>query len=1218
MRSGRSTAAATRIATLASALVCLAGSATGAPFVFTATHNLGTARSGHTAILLQDGKVLVAGGFDPSASSYRSSTELFDPANGTWSLMGQLNTPRADHTATLLQNGKVLVCGGRNGNGVVASAELYDPLTGTWTATGQGMNVPRERHTATLLPGGQVLVTGGANDSSALASAELYYPDTDGWSQLQSMNTARYSHTANLLSSGKLLVAGGFTSIGDAKSATNSTELFDPANGTWTTALVGMHSARGAHTATSLTNGTMLVTGGIDNTGSTVSTSETYDPNTGLWMISGSLNAARSSHSATLLPNGKVLVSGGSNGSSSITTAELYDAANRSWSTTGNLGHARSSHTATMLPSGDVLVSGGYDSSANVAVAASEIYDAANPAWTATGSMSSVRSYHTATPLLNGKVLVCGGIDDVANGGSGTVLASAEVYDPANHAWDSTAPLVHPRSGHTATLLPNGKVLATGGVAQNRTLLGSAELYDPTNGTWTEMGSLNNPRTGHTATLLPNGKVLVCGGGFATAELFDQSTGTWTLTANLLEPVLGNTATLLPDGKLLVSGGANQSSGPLSKAELYNPALRQWIATGSMRSARQSHTATLLPDGRVLVCGGFRHPFAPHSPDETLSEAELYNPGTGTWSDTTSMNRPRGGHRAALLSSGKVLISGGDVTEFYGAFNPGGELYDPATRTWTLPSGGSGFRAGDTATLLADSDVLISGGIKTSTAELYSPGLGFASPSQPQIATAPTIVASGSEIALTGSRFRGVSPGSSGNVQDSATSYPVVQLRAIDSERISFLRVDPNAGWSDNSFKSVQVTRFPAGPALVTVFALGVPSVSRPLNVTIAQPTLTTMASAGAPVGGKISDTVTISGGSFPDGTVTFALYGPDDNTCGGTPVITSTVAVNGDGNYASAELAPQAAGTYRWIATYNGDIDNAAASGACSDANESVVVTPGPSPTPTTPPACQLLNLSTRSYVGTDNHVLIGGFIVTGTSSKKVMIRGLGPSLPVGGRLSDPVLELHSSSSRTPLALNDDWKDTQEAEISATGIPPQNESESAMVYSLSAKPLSSGGAAYSAILAGKSGDTGIGLLEIYDLAQGVSSELANISTRGLVRMGDDALIGGFIPGPASHGPIKVLIRALGPSLVSAGVSNALSDPVLELHNAHGTMIQSNNDWKETQRVEIEATKIPPTDDRESAMIATVAPATNGYTAVLRGANGATGIALVEIYALSQ
>jgi autotransporter-associated beta strand protein len=258
-----------------------------------------------------------------------------------------------------------------------------------------------------------------------------------------------------------------------------------------------------------------------------------------------------------------------------------------------------------------------------------------------------------------------------------------------------------------------------------------------------------------------------------------------------------------------------------------------------------------------------------------------------------------------------------------------------------------------------------------------------------------------------------------------------------------------------------------------------------------------------------------------------------------------------------------------------------------------------------------QLLNISTRMRVLTGDKVLIGGFIITGTELKSVLIRGLGPSLSsvgVGGALTNPTLELHRGSGT--IATNDNWKTrpnglSQQAEIEATGIPPTNDLESAIQATLSP-------GAYTAVLAGKNGGTGVGLVEVYDLARGANSKVANISTRGFVDTGDNVMIGGLIAG----GTARVIVRALGPSVPVAG---ALGDPTLELHDGNGTLVASNDNWKtrpdgSSQQAEIEATNIPPTNDLEAALVRTLAP--GNYTAIVRGQNDTAGVGLVEVYNL--
>jgi hypothetical protein len=257
--------------------------------------------------------------------------------------------------------------------------------------------------------------------------------------------------------------------------------------------------------------------------------------------------------------------------------------------------------------------------------------------------------------------------------------------------------------------------------------------------------------------------------------------------------------------------------------------------------------------------------------------------------------------------------------------------------------------------------------------------------------------------------------------------------------------------------------------------------------------------------------------------------------------------------------------------------------------------------------PSPQLLNISTRLRVQTGDNALIGGFIITGTDPKKVLIRGIGPSLSAffSGALADPTLELYAGS--TLLSTNDNWKSDQQTAIESTGIPPGDDLESAIVRTLAP-------GSYTAILRGKNNTTGIGVVEAYDLDRTANSRLANISTRGFVETGDNVMIGGLIVGPSDATSATIVVRAIGPSLGNFGIQGALQDPTLDLVNSDGVVVRSNNNWRDSQEAEIIATGLPPADDREAALVQTVAP--GNYTAIVRGSGNTTGVALVEVYHL--
>ena len=258
------------------------------------------------------------------------------------------------------------------------------------------------------------------------------------------------------------------------------------------------------------------------------------------------------------------------------------------------------------------------------------------------------------------------------------------------------------------------------------------------------------------------------------------------------------------------------------------------------------------------------------------------------------------------------------------------------------------------------------------------------------------------------------------------------------------------------------------------------------------------------------------------------------------------------------------------------------------------------------------VVNISTRALVGTDDRVCIAGFIIGGDPSKtkRIMVRGLGPSLragsvPFAGRLMDPMLELHNSAGALILS-NNDWRSAQQIAIQQSGLAPANDKESAIIATLAP-------GVYTAILRGVNLTTGIALVEVYDLDANFDPALDNISTRAYVGTGDGVLIGGLIVRSAK----ELLVRALGPELARHDVVGELQDPVMELHDSNGALLTSNDNWKDApNRIDIEASGLAPADDREPAIL--FAPTPGVYTAIVRGAGGSTGIALMEAYVLAQ
>jgi hypothetical protein len=717
---------------------------------FTPGGLLNDSRAGHTAttLLAPQNQVLIVGG---SGSLVLNSAEIYDPLTGSFSVGSSMNEARVGHTATSLQTGDVLIAGGHD-VAVSNTAELYQFATGSFVDVGK-MNAFRSGHAATLLSDGFVLITGGSPSLSsfntnlgAQNSAELYNP-ISGFQAIQPMTSERSEHTATRLTNGSVLIAGGF----DDKGRTLRTaEIYDPVTQSFSP-IQPMRHPRRDHTAILTPDGSVLIAGGWDERKNPVNTAEIYDAS---GFVDGALmNEARAYHSSSLLSGGMVLVAGGD----AAESAEVYSGGRFTELDTSNFSAGAASAAAT-IANGDVLISGGgppvdktfgYPGPSNKFA---NLFLSDGSGLLHVGMMSQGRSGPSAaalpagTRLPDGTLLAAGGLL-VAGGENVLASVSDELYGTFNNKSSIIRAFELNVVGHTATLFTSGpkagSVLIAGGagageVPLNLTLQTVCQapsppvpvsplvwIYNPTTQNITpgfkRTGALGTPRYLHTATLLPNGMVLVTGGideagtTLDGAELYnpDPMSERWSpVVAKMKVPRHSHAAALLDDGTVLIAGGCGPSGQRLTSAEIFNPfppSAPSFTKIGDMRAARVNFTLTPLKTHGVLVAGG--------SGD---TSAELYDETKSKFAPAGLMTDSLFGPTATLLVDGNVLITSG------GSANA--ELYEPASNTFMLAGRMTIARSVDAAALLPDGkSVLVTGGfansssVTTATTEIYQP-----------------------------------------------------------------------------------------------------------------------------------------------------------------------------------------------------------------------------------------------------------------------------------------------------------------------------------------------------------------------------------------------------------------------------------------------------------------------------------------------------------------
>jgi N-acetylneuraminic acid mutarotase len=953
------------------------------------------------------------------------------------------------------------------------------------------------------------------------------------------------------------------------------------------------------------TGSEMIIWGGYAGTLEGLNTGGRYDPATGAWTSTSTTNAPSERTQPTAVWTGsEMIVWGGSNVFGYFNTGGRFNPSTDSWTTTteANAPAGRTRQTAVWTGS-EMIVWGGTDGS--IFLDTGGRYNPVADVWTTTSTADAPTGREAHTAIWTGSEMIIWGGYDVYPGAVNT----GGRYNPFTNSWTPTTTSDAPdaRSQHKAVWTGSEMIIWGGWDQWFSTYFNTGSRYNPNTNSWTAINTDSAPsgRVYHTA-IWSGSELIVWGGrgelGFVnTGGRYNLATNSWTPTsiANATPGRWVHTAIWTGNEMIVWGGEGNGDTGFLSTGGRYNPATDMWATTGDAPTGRHLHTV-VWTGTEMIIWGGF-------DGKSNLSTGGKYSPSTDSWTTTSTASAPDARRFHTAVWTGTEMIMWGGLVDFMGAVNTGGK-YNPDTNSWTVVSTANAPPARTFHTAVwAGSEMIVWGGYD-------SAGNPF----------------------NTGGRYK---PGTNSWVTTNTANAPVARLRHTavwtGNEMIIW------GGTPDGSSNSVNTGgKYNSGTdTWTTCSTINAPS-ARYLHTAVW---------AGSEMivwGGFDGDTRFDTGGRYNPGTDSWAPTtsakapsGRDSHTTiwTGSEMIVwggeSSGVVNTGGRYnpgtdswiATATTHHTPIGRHSHTAIWSGrEMIVWAGIGLFGRLNSGGIYcaqSAPPAPTPTPRPAA-LGNISTRLQVGTGANVMIAGFIVQGSVPKRVLVRAPGPSLTqlgVPNALANPRLELHETSNI--IGINDNWQTTQVggviisdqvSEIQNTGLAPHDPSEPALIATL---PPGS----YTAIVDGVNSGTGIGLVEVYDLAATSGSLLANISTRGLVQTGDSVMIAGFI---VVTQPTRVIIRAIGPSLAQFGVPDALANPELELHDA-SSLIGRNDDWQATQIggiitgdqvAAIQSSQLPPSDAAESAIIATLQP--GSYTAVVRGVNTTAGNALVEVYVL--
>jgi uncharacterized delta-60 repeat protein len=774
--------------------------------------------------------------------------------------------------------------------------------------------------------------------------------------------------------------------------------------------------------------------------------------------------------------------------------------------------------------------------------------------WTATSTINAPASRSSHTAVWTGsEMIVWGGTPD----GGLHFFNTGGRYNPSTDTWTATSTTNAPsaRGGQTAIWTGSEMIVWGGSSGASGAPLNTGAKYNPSTDSWTPISTTNAPSARGVHTAVWTGSEMIVWGGYYSSALntggrYNPTTDTWIATNIYNAPARENHTAVWTGSEMIVWGGDNIVN-KLDTGGRYNSGTDSWVATNIINrpTKRTSHTG-VWTGSKMVVWGGW-------SGENLLNTGGIYDPGTNSWAASSVTGAPSTRYlHTAVWTGGEMIVWGGAGGPY---LNTGGR-YNPGTNNWTAtstinaPSGRDYF-----TTVWTGGEMIVWGGEAGNPSTNMNTGGRYCAQPPPATTPSPTPTLTPSPTP--------VPPTPSPTPTATATATPTVTATATAS-----------------------ATATPTGTAAPTASVTATAIATATASATATAPVAPSPTSSPTPPA-----TATATAVPTASATATVATTPPPSPTpsATSTPTVTATPTSTPTGTAAaSAAATASATATVPPAAT----------------PSPTPIATPSAAPTPS--PVSQAVNLSTRMRVQTGDNVGIGGFIITGTAPKHVLLRAIGPSLAqfgVPNVLADPVLELHGPGAFVTIT-NDNWRDepAQEAAILATGIPPTNNFEAAIDVTLNP-------GAYTAVVKGNQDTSGVALFEIYDLNPGVSAQLANLSTRAFADAGDNMLIAGFMLG-GNSGDDRIVVRGIGPSLIAVGISNALTDPTLELRDGNGALLASNDNWQDnpTQAAELTAAGLAPTNNLESGIAATLQPGL--YTALLSGANNGTGVGLVEVY----